>query len=206
MVRRVYPAAGVAVLVPGAADACILVDHGVADARFLQADRREDAGHAGANHEHVEVAPGGFGQVAKGYPVGILVEDLEFRHQELAVGIVKLQAGDEVHHLLDQFGRRRRQFRKPGVPVGLQGLQGLVADRRLLFGRNATLWVPEQLATRPYLAADGGRIAGQVHQGVDERRHVRLGKRGIDGLIAPGRPFGGISQGGLRRQWLASGC
>lgn len=51
VVGGVHARAGVAVLVPGAADFGVLLDHDIRNARALQADRGAQAGHAGADDQ-----------------------------------------------------------------------------------------------------------------------------------------------------------
>ena len=148
----------------------------------------------------MEGAPGGFRQIVQGHAVRILVEDLQLRHQELAVALVEFDAGDEVDHLLDQGRRGRRQVGETGVSVSRERLERALADLLLVFRRNATLGVAEQLAGRAFLAADKGDIAGQVHQGIDQRWHVGFGEGLLDGLVGPG---GGVGQVVLR--WHADG-
>ena len=152
---------------------------------MLQADGGEQAGHPRAHHQHVEVAPRLRWHAVEGHAVGVFVEDLQFRHQELAVAGVEFGADDEVHHLLHQRGRRLRKLPEASVPVRLQRVQGAFAHGGLVLGRNAALGIAEQLAGRADVPADQRRVAAQVNQRVDEGGNVGVRERGFEGVVRP---------------------
>ena len=203
VVRAVHAAARISVLEPGAADVRVLVDDGVADAGLLELDRREETGHAGADHEDVELAPLCVRHVVERHPVGVFVEDLQFGREERAVAGVEFPADDEVDHLLDEFGRRRRRCRAACLAVGDQRGEAAGANGGLVGLRNAALGIAEHLARRMDVAANERGIAGHVDQRVDERRDVRFLERCLDGLIVRVDRIQCVLHGGSKSQRLA---
>ena len=103
-------AAGIDVLVPGAAQIGVLFENGERHARLLQADAGEQARHAGPDNDHLQLA-GGPLQFGRG-PVRRLgvraVQGQLIGEEGLVIG-GDIGAGHPVHHLAHGGGRRRRR-------------------------------------------------------------------------------------------------
>ena len=100
MVRRVDAAAGIGVLVPGAADGRILLDDGELDARLAQLDRHAEAGQPSADdhrteaRQHLGRRPG-----APGHAARVAVAEAHLLEQQRDVFLRHLLADADAQHL-----------------------------------------------------------------------------------------------------------
>ena len=192
VVGDVDAAARVGVLVPGAADPLVLLDHDEGDAGVAQADRRQEPRHSGADDHHLKaLSERGRHRVV---PVDVAREVVVERqllehHRDVLVG--HRLADDEAHHFVDRRGGGRRRQRATAVAVGADGVEGPSPHRRLVVFRKEALGLAQQRALRPDGAAQQARVARHVddrhHQGGDAGA---LQRRGDEGVVLCDRQLG----------------
>ena len=114
VVAHVDPAAGEAVLVPGAADPRVLLDDRVGDAGLSQADAGEHPRHPGPDDHHAEgrLRLGGH-RVERRHPPGVGPVELELLEHQRHVLVGDLLRHEEVHHLVHDLGRGRGREHAP---------------------------------------------------------------------------------------------
>ena len=185
VIGRVDAAAGVGVLQPGAAHVGVLLEHGVGDARLLQAMRRQDSRHTGADHRHVEAgAPLRRHLAEEAGGAGVAAGQPEFGHQELDVVLPERPADEETGHLMHLFAGRRRRRAQPAVAVGGDDFQGAGAHLLLLRPAEPHLRVAPDHA-RSNLPSEQLEVAGEMGQ-----RRQQRGDVGVRQSIPYGRVVG----------------
>ena len=184
MVAHVHAAARVAVLEPGAPDAGVLLDHRVGQARLLEADGRQQARHAAADHDDVEFPLRLRRDIgAPEEPARIPPVELHLLEHHRHVLLRHLAGHQEAHHLVDNlFGGRRLQP-TAAVAIGLDDLEGLGAHQGLrLLGHEALDLVQEDAR-----GAERSAQQARVPRHVDHRQHQRG-----DAHLLEGRRDGGV--------------
>ena len=174
VVGDVDATAGIAVLQPGAADPVVLLDDHVGNAGVLETDRREQAGHPGADDHHPERrAPFvGHRRPVDRARVAAVERHLFEKHRDVLVA--DLVADHEAHHGAHGLERRRRGQRAPPIPVRAQRLERHGADRRLVLGRQPAVVLARQRPLRADRPGQDAGVAGEVHDRHHQRRHAGM--------------------------------
>jgi hypothetical protein len=186
VVAHVDAAARVAVLVPGAADARVLLEDRVRDAGFLEPDPREQPRLAAADHDHGKLCARRGGHVVPVERALVAAGELHLLEHHRHVLVGHLGADEPAHHLADQLGSGRRRQHAAAVAVLADHVERLRARTRLhLLGHEALHLVQEQ-ALRLQVAADPRRIARDVHERQEQRRDADVFERGGDRRVVVG--------------------
>ncbi len=187
VIGDVNAAAGVGVLEPGAADAVVLLDHRVGDARLLQPDGGEQTRHTGADDQDAKVARRrgtGRGLQRRGARVAAVERHLLHHHRHVLVR--HRLADQEAHHAMDGVGIWRRRQRTAAIAIVGERRRGAAPDLRLLLVGHRSLHVAQHRLARPDRAVEDGSVAGQMDQRHHQRRHTGAGDDAIQKRIVLG--------------------
>ena len=171
MVGDVHPAAGIGVLLPGAADVVVLLEDREVDAGLLQAVGGDDPAHPGADDGDVERPVRGQLVSAPLRGAQVVAVQCQLLDEHLHVLVHRHAAGEELDDRL-QVGivvdRRRAVVAEPAEHLG-----GQVTDRLLLLrGEAGLLRVGEQQRVDAQLGAQQRQVAGDVRQRGQQRRQI----------------------------------
>jgi hypothetical protein len=191
VVAHVHAAARVGVLVPGAAHAGVLLDDHVRNAFLLQADAREDPGHAGADDQHRQrlALRGRYMRqrdLARVAPVELHLLE---HHRHVSRG--HLAGNQEAHHALQRCGIRGRRQRAATVAVGPDHLQRAASHLGLLPGWHRALHVVQERQHRADVAVEQARVTRHVDHRHHQAGDARLRERRRDGRVVVGDRFAG---------------
>ena len=174
VIADVDPRAGVGVLVPRAADACVLLHDGERDAGLLEPDAGQQSGLAASDHDDREVVGR---RLADRTALGVAAVELHLlEHHRHVLGRHRL-ADQPLHHLLQQLGADGLGFRAAAVAVVGDHLERDLADRGLVLLGHVALHLVEEQPCGLELAADQARVAGHVHQRQHQRRDADVEQR-----------------------------
>ena len=194
VVRDVDPAPGIAVLQPGAADVGVLVQHDVRHVGLGQAVGGDDAGHAGADDDDLEVAvrvdvvlvPPGRPQVGR-------QGQLLAHHRQVLVDL--LAAGHVLEDVLEGGAGRHGRRDAAAVAERDERLQRQLADGLLLLGRQAALVIAHQQRVDAQVGAQQRVVARDVGERRQQGREVGHLERGAQLVVGGGDRLDGAGQG-----------
>ena len=183
--------AGIGVLVPGAADACVLLDDGERDARLLQPDPGQQSRLTASDDDDRE----GVGLPRRRHEPCVAAVELHLleKHRHVLVG--HRLTHQPIHHLVQEFGADRFGFGATAVPVVGDDVQRDLADRGLVLLGHVALHLVEEKPGGFEVSADHLGVAGHVHQRQHQGGDADVEKRFGD-LLIRGRK-------GLSSMWVA---
>ena len=165
MVRRIHGAAGINVLVPGAADRLVLFDDAERDAGFLELDRHTHAGQAGADDQYVMIGQRLGGRLpAPFHRAWIGFGQIGFFQNQRNIFVRHRLAHHGVHHPPQQIVGWPYGGGTVGGRIFLQHRYQPVADARLQLRRDLLHEVPGAVNMRGHLVQQRRIRFAQMHQ------------------------------------------